>query len=61
MSDPYHTYDKHNIQVNVFHVKNTLRGLSPSERKIHCIANVIYLIHLILKIHLFLILNVNQK
>ena len=33
MSDPYHTYDKHNIQVNVFHVKNTLRGLSPSERE----------------------------
>lgn len=36
MSDPYLDFsdknDLSNIQVNVFHVKDTLRGLSPSER-----------------------------
>ena len=26
MSDPYHTYENHNIQVNVFHVKGPLEG-----------------------------------
>ena len=37
MSDPYLDFndknDLSNIQVNVFHVKDTLRGLSPSERE----------------------------
>ena len=37
MSDPYLDFndknDLSNIQVNIFHVKNTLRGLSPSERE----------------------------
>jgi hypothetical protein len=29
--DPYYTYDKHNIQVNVFHVKGPLKG-TPQEK-----------------------------
>ena len=32
MSDPYHTYDKHNIQINVFHIKEPLKGDNKKER-----------------------------
>jgi hypothetical protein len=34
MSDPYHTYEKHNIQVNVFHVKGPLVGTVPDKDKL---------------------------
>ena len=35
MNDPYLNFDEDlsNIQVNVFHVKDPLRGMSPLERK----------------------------
>ena len=32
MSDPYHTYDKHNIQINVFHIKEPLKGDNKNQR-----------------------------
>ena len=39
MSDPYHTYDKHNIQINVFHIKEPLKGnLTEKDKQMHKIA-----------------------
>lgn len=36
MSDPYHTYDKHNIQINVFHIKEPLKGtLIEKDKQMH--------------------------
>ena len=36
MSDPYHTYDKHNIQMNVFHISEPLRGtLIEKDKQMH--------------------------
>ena len=36
MSDPYHTYDKHNIQINVFHIKEPLKGtLEEKDKQMH--------------------------
>ena len=36
MSDPYHTYDKHNIQINVFHIKEPLKGtLAEKDKQMH--------------------------
>ena len=36
MSDPYHSYEKHNIQVNVFHVKGRLEGtLQEKDKLLH--------------------------
>ena len=36
MSDPYHTYDNHNIQINVFHIKEPLKGtLIEKDKQMH--------------------------
>ena len=36
MSDPYHVYDKHNIQINVFRVKVPLKGtLVEKDKQMH--------------------------
>ena len=36
MSDPYHTYDNHNIQMNVFHIKEPLKGsLAEKDKQMH--------------------------
>ena len=32
MSDPYHTYDNHNIQINIFRVNGPLLGRTLSEK-----------------------------
>ena len=39
MSDPYHTYDNHNIQMNVFHIKEPLKGnLTEKDKQMHQLA-----------------------
>ena len=36
MSDPYHTYDKHNIQINIFHIKRIFkRNLGEKDKQMH--------------------------
>jgi hypothetical protein len=39
MSDPYHTYENHNSQINVFHIKEPLKGsLTEKDKQMHKMA-----------------------